>query len=154
MGISVKFNRAELSASMERAKGTVMRGAIKGLQIAGETIAETASAMAPRDTGALERSFRVEEAQQGRDAFGRFGKAGVTVYVDPLAENPDTGELVTDYAGIMHEELTPYGELQLGPKSREKGGEVGGGFLERALEEHTDEIEGTTAKQVSKALMR
>ncbi len=108
--------------------------------------------MAPRDTGALERSFRVSQAEQARDVSGRFGKAGVIVYIDPLAENPETGQAVTEYAGIMHEELTPYGELQLGEGSREKGGGVGGGFLKRALDEHADEVERVTAKQVEKAL--
>lgn len=152
MGVKVNFNRSELSAALERAKGTVMRNVVNGLQITGETIAETASAMAPRDTGALERSFRVSKAEQARDASGRFGKAGAIVYIDPLAENPDTGEAVTEYAGLMHENLTPYGELQLGEGSREKGGDVGGGFLERALNEHVDEIERVTAKQVEKAL--
>ena len=152
MGVKANFNRAELSAALERAKGTVMRSAMKGLQISGETIAETASAMAPRDTGALEHSFRVSQAEQARDTSGRFGKAGVIVYIDPLAENPETGQAVTEYAGIMHENLTPYGELQLGEGSREKGGGVGGGFLKRALDEHADEVERVTAKQVEKAL--
>ena len=154
MGLKVNFNRAELSANLERAKGSVMRNVTKGLQIAGEDIVETASAMAPRDTGALERSFRVTDAAQSRDAGGRFAKAGVTIYIDPLATNPDTEKSVTEYAGIMHEELTPYGEMQLGPGSAAKGGEVGGGFLERALEAHIDDIEETVANQVNKALMR
>lgn len=152
MGMKVKFNPYELSARIETAGDKAVRNAIKGLQNVAEDIAETASAMAPRDTGALERSIRVTRAGQGRDALGRFTRAGVTVYIDPLATNPDTDEYVTDYAAIMHWELTPYGELQLGEKSEQKGGDVGGGFIERALEERIDDIEETVADQVSRAL--
>ena len=152
MGMKVKFNPYELSARIETAGDKAVRNAIRGLQSAAEDIAETASAMAPRDTGALEGAIRVTRAAQGRDALGRFTRAGVTVYIDPLAMNPDTDEYVTDYASIMHWELTPYGELQLGEKSKQKGGEVGGGFIERALEEHIDDIEETVADQVSRAL--
>ena len=152
MGMKANFNMRQLSAGLERAEGVVIKNVMRGLRRKGEDIVETASAMAPRDTGALESAFRVTEAVQGRSAIGRFERARVVVYIDPLATNPDTDELVTDYAGIMHDELTPYGDLQLGKKSREKGGEVGGGFLERAIEEHIDEVEETVVDQVSKAL--
>lgn len=154
MGLKVKFNASELSARIETIKGAVVKNAMKALEKSGEQIAETASAFAPRDTGALESAFRVARVGQDRDALGRFQRASVTVYVDPYAENPDSGELVTRYSEIMHEELTPYGDMKLGKGSIAKGGQVGGGFLERAIEAHIDEIEETAANQVKGALLR
>jgi len=104
-------------------------------------IRDAARRMAPRDTGDLEKGIKVRGDIGGaRDALGRFARVEVEVFIDmdmPVEDRP--GKTLGDYAYEMHEHLTPYGPLKLGPKSQAKQSAnpdmvIGGGFLERALD--------------------
>ncbi|MCG5512857.1 hypothetical protein LQD11_06900 [Ectothiorhodospira shaposhnikovii] len=117
-----------------------------------EELAAVARKMAPVDEGNLEDAIVVSEA--GR---GLFGGIKFEVKIDenmPLPEKP--GKTVGDYATIMHEQLTPYGPLQLGPASIEKQKTtdviVGGGFLERAADQVSPSIVRSIHDAIAKVL--
>ena len=103
-------------------------------------IQQLAIRMAPIDEGNLEKAIKVRPEHPGRlrNEAGRFERQEIEVYIDmnmPVPGRPD--KTVGDYAYIIHEHLTPFGPMNLGPLSREKqsGAQVGGGFLTRAMEE-------------------
>jgi len=106
-------------------------------------VAATARKMAPELDGNLEDSIMVSPASQGRDEAGRFVVASADVYLD-LDHAAKHGGTVGQYAYIMHEYLTPAGDMQLGDQSQLKQAqvdvEVGGWFLYRALEHYADII--------------
>ncbi|MFW6855385.1 hypothetical protein ACODYM_29260 [Burkholderia gladioli] len=132
------------------------RRAVKAMIGAAEKIQETAIEMAPRDEANLEHAIKISGAddEQPRDQAGRFVKKEISVYVDTSMEVPSRpGKTVGDYAYDMHEHLTPYGPKRLGPESQEKqaanpGVTVGGGYLERALAQHSDEVFSDVARAV------
>lgn len=115
------------------------------------SIRDRARKYAPRDVGAaggdLEKAIKVRgDGARERDDLGRFTRVEVEVYIDMDQAIPlRPGKVVGDYAYIMHEHLTPYGLLQLGPQSRAKQAgqreQVGGGFLERAAADEDSAIE-------------
>jgi len=109
---------------------------------------DLARKFAPVDEGNLEEAIKVHPDELGvkRDAFGRFARTEVEVYIDmDMPIDGRDGKTVGDYAYIQHEWLTPYGPWKLGEKSvRKQNGQseqVGGGFLERAAQAIEDEIE-------------
>lgn len=117
---------------------------VSALYKAGKDTQRLARAMAPVDEGNLEQAIKLRPeggTAQLRDEYGRFAKTEIEVYIDvnmPVPGRP--GKTVGDYAYEIHEHLTPYGFMQLGPKSQRKqarngGIEVGGGFLDRAAAE-------------------
>lgn len=115
-----------------------------------QAIRTLAIKMAPIDRGNLEEAIKVNPKTPGRarNESGQFVRQEIEVYIDmdmPIPERP--GKRIGDYAYEMHEHLTPYGPLQLGPKSAAKnsGAEVGGGFLTRAMEELAQGIVGELA---------
>lgn len=103
-------------------------------------IRDTARKMAPVDEGNLEAAIKVRgDTGRERDAFGRFQRSEVDVYIDTDMPVPDRpGHTVGDYAYEIHEHLTPAGTMRLGDKSELKqqtqNEEVGGGFMDRAVE--------------------
>lgn len=106
--------------------------------------------MAPIDKGNLEEAIKVRPETPGRvrNEAGQFERQEIEVYIDmnmPIAGRK--GKTIGDYAYEMHEHLTPYGPLKLGPKSEAKnsGVQVGGGFLTRAMEELAEDIIGELA---------
>lgn len=129
-----------LMAVLERAGNDAANGAEAELKRGALEIQKLAIAYAPVDEHNLENAIKVDLDE--RDSKGRFKKERhYYVYVDENA--PGTGgKPVGEYATIMHEELTPYGSgfYQLGEGSRNKGGAVGGKFLERAFAEKTKHI--------------
>ena len=115
---------------------------VSALYKAAQDTMRLARAMAPVDEGNLEKAIKISPTELGRirDEYGRFARTEIEVYIDmnmPIPERP--GKTVGDYAYEIHEQLTPYGFMQLGPKSQSKqarsGIEVGGGFLDRAAAE-------------------
>ena len=94
--------------------------------------------MAPIDKGNLEDAIMVTDSGGGRNDLGQFVRKSVDVFVD--GDHPANGmHTVGEYAMDMHENLTPYGDLKLGPLSQAKQAGspviVGGGFIERAVEQ-------------------
>jgi len=118
-------------------------------------MAALASKFAPKDDGELENAIKVRDGDGQRGADGRFQRKTVEVYVDVNMPTAD-GRTVGDYAYEMHEHLTPFGPLQLGPESVSKQASqsemVGGKFLERAVEERADKIMENLTTAAKKAL--
>lgn len=101
-------------------------------------IQELAKKFAPVDYGNLEDAIEVDEEGGGRDDMGRFVRKSYRVFVDmnhPAAHGQEVG----DYAYFIHEHMTPYGPVPLGPHSLEKqAGQaemVGGLYMDRAVDE-------------------
>lgn len=132
---------AQLRLKLQRLKGVEIVANAE-LKIGAMEMADLARKMAPVDKGNLEKAIKVRY-EGSRGASGRFEAGGgmYTVYVDnnvPIEGRE--GKTVGDYAWEMHEYLTPYGNLRLGPLSQEKQDAnpevmVGGKFMERAGEE-------------------
>lgn len=144
MGVKVKFDPFMLQTAITRSGGKLRRNVRKTMTESVQKIAETAKRYAPVDKYNLEDAIKVTEPKQGRDEMGRFGAMTASVYVDMDAPTQD-GRTVGVYALIMHEALAPYGSgaFNLGERSQAKdggSGEVGGKYLERALEEHADSV--------------
>ena len=105
-------------------------------------VRDLARKFAPVDLGNLEEAIKVrpERFVAARDAFGRFARQEIEVYVDESMPVPHgKNKTVGDYAYEIHEHLYPYGSWKLGKNSQAKQATqnevVGGGFLERAAEE-------------------
>lgn len=100
--------------------------------------------MAPLDDGELEQAHDISIVRLNRDDM--LLEIGVGGWVG--------GVNVDEYAWIMHERLSPYGDLNLGPRSILKNAlnpanrKVGGKFLERAA----DEYEPIAIERMKKAL--
>lgn len=139
MGIAVT-GIEELRYLLEQTGKKAVEGVINQMKEEGREIRDLARKMAPVDEHNLERAIKVRAVGGGRDSAGRFARKSVEVFVDEDTDVPSKpGRTVGEYAYIMHEHLTPYGHLRLGEKSLQKqGGQpelVGGGYLERAVEE-------------------
>lgn len=150
----VKTISYRISQIRERA----IRGALKGMRKSANEIAQTAKDFAPVDEKRLVEAIRVRTKGGGRDLLGRFVRKEVQVYIEGRLRRSD-GTTVARYAAIMHELLAPYGAgfYKLGKKSQAKasaGYDVGGKFLERALEEHRRGVLSKAAIEVKKEIRR
>lgn len=119
-----------------------------------EAIVEKAKSNAPIDKGNLEQAIKLDESRS-RGLSGQFGRTVFTIYVDGNVVDND-GKPVSEYATIMHEELAPYGSgnYDLGKKSQSKmmeGHDVGGKYLERAVEERRYAIKEKARQIAAKA---
>jgi len=110
---------------MDAAPSMMSKTVKESLNIIGLHIVERSRVNAPIDQGDLRRSIKAKVVRSG-DGF----EIKVTVGVD--------------YALRMHEQLTPFGPLQLGPGSRREAAAVnapeggpGGKFIERVVFFHT-----------------
>jgi hypothetical protein len=146
----------ELKLQLQRLRDVSIVANAELKKCAGE-IADLARKMAPIDEGNLEKAIKVRYEGVDRNALGQFVKGGgaYTIYVDnDMPVDGRDGKTVGDYAWIMHEHLTPAGDMNLGPKSEEKQAsqsiQVGGKFLERASEAMRDGIYSRLANIVHK----
>lgn len=133
----------EVREGIEQGANRAVAHVYREMKIEAKKIQELAVKMAPIDDGNLEKVILVHEIG-GRNALGRFAKKTIEIGIDeagmatPVPGRP--GKTIGDYAYEMHEHLTPYGPLNLGPHSQEKQGRnngvvVGGGYIARAGEE-------------------
>ena len=131
-----------LSIQLTQVGKRAMRGVSAVMQEEGMKIRDKAREYAPVDKGNLEDAIRCDI-----DRNGLNGRTLVYVYVDMDYPAGANGKTVGDYAMIMHEGLTPYGELNLGKYSQIKAATfaVGGKFLERAIDEVAPKIESRVA---------
>lgn len=155
--MSIKVYGIEtLMASIEQGGARAANGVIDEMRKIGLEIRDKARENAPVDKGDLEKAIKMRDAGGGRSgSSGRFLRKSIEIYIDQEMSSSDgSGKTVGDYAYEMHEYLTPYGSLNLGPKSVSKqaftGGLVGGGFLERAI----DEISETLMERLVKRSIR
>lgn len=123
-----------LIAKIEQVGDRAHRGVSALMQREGIILRDLARSNAPRDEHDLESAITSEPQPTGINR-----RTEVYVYVDG-SRSKNTGKSVSEYAMYMHEGLAPYGSgaYQLDKGSQEKAGEghdVGGKFLERAVEE-------------------
>jgi hypothetical protein len=136
--VNIGFSPALMKAAIRQEGARAIKHGIEVMRKEGEAIAELAVENAPYDEGKLEDAIKVREVGGGRGEGGKFLRREIEVYVDP--DMPGSGGMrVGDYAYLMHEGLGPYGDgtYGLGPGSAAKaatGKEVGGKFLERAVD--------------------
>lgn len=136
----VQCDVEELSYLLMQVGERAARGMAAMMRDEAEKIVEKARSNAPVDKHNLEQAIKMREIRGGRDPLsGKFARARFEIYIDGTIEDND-GKPVSEYAMIMHEELAPYGAgfYNLGPASQAKassGNDVGGKFLERAVDE-------------------
>mgnify|MGYP001037944824 CR=1 FL=1 len=141
MGLKVT-GISETKARIENDAERSSRAALREVERGAKKIVERARRQAPVDEGNLENAIKI----LGHDRGGLNRRKRIVVGVDgsmPVPERP--GKTVGDYAGLMHENLQPYGIFELGEKSRDKQRNnpdviVGGKFLERAAQDLQQEI--------------
>lgn len=142
MGVRVTGMR-DVQEMLYRLDSNGKRRVVATLYRAAQDMVKLARAMAPRDLSNLEKAIKMRPEQLGvvRDAYGRFTRTEIEVYIDGdmAADGRKAGTTVGDYAYEIHEHLEPYGLMQLGEASRAKqrgsSVKVGGGFMERAAQE-------------------
>lgn len=135
MGLKMHFNRAAFEGTLMQVGDRAVKGMSDKMRQRIIKIRDLARDYAPVDSGLLERSIDYQTIRQaGRNAY--------VVYIDVDAERYSGRGQLGDYAWIMHNQLRPYGNqgkrYDLGPRSRAKGGAVGGLFLTRAIKEGLD----------------
>ncbi|WP_374335525.1 HK97 gp10 family phage protein [Methyloversatilis sp.] len=138
-----------LSGSLIQVGEKTVRGVAGIMQEAGKEIQKRAVEYAPVDEGDLENAIKYSA-----ERTGRRGRVMVFIFIDEDMPTSD-GKRVGSYARKMHEQLAPYGtgRYNLGPKSREKrdaGADVGGKFLERAI----NELRGKVYERVDQLVKR
>ena len=153
----VKFNAAQLEASIQNLAERAVKGASEEMRRAAIKIRNLARDYAPVKTGLLERSidYMTVKGSDRRNVF--------VIYID-LDEVDPKGKAVGDYAWIMEEELHPFGRqkgerrytLGKGSLAKAAGGKkVGGRFLARATREGSKDLlakmNGAVARSLSSA---
>lgn len=153
----VKFNAAQLEASIQNLAERAAKGASEEMRRAAIKIRNLARDYAPVKTGLLERSidYMTVKGSDRRNVF--------VIYID-LDEVDPKGKAVGDYAWIMEEELHPFGRqkgerrytLGKGSLAKAAGGKkVGGRFLARATREGSKDLlakmNGAVARSLSSA---
>ena len=120
-----------------------------------EELQELAQLMAPRKTGTLESAIKIDD-----DVIDKPFQLKMEVYIDgdivTEGQEGGTDRNVSRYAEIMHDNLTPAGDLKLGKISMQKsdsvGVVVGGDFMTRALGEIQPDVIQTFKNVVKRAL--
>jgi len=154
-----------LIAEIRQTGDRAVKGVSDVVRDEGEKVQELARDMAPHDDGYLEAAIKVEESKstQGRDVQGRFtsggGRLQVTVYVDGDMPGSHDRKTVGDYALLMHEGLSPYGDGTYKPGEGTlakiyAGMKAGGKFLERALRERRKHLIDRSAAIVKRIIGR
>ena len=108
--------------------------------------------MAPIKSRSLEQAIEIKPGRK-RDGFSVWSE----VWVRPSAWNSEEGIKVGEYAQEAHDNITPAGHKKLGPFSKEKNSQrqyqVGGGFMDRALEVTKPIILNQLTQQLNQALL-
>lgn len=133
----VKCDVGGIQARLYQVGDRAAKGVSDVLRDYGEIIAHQAVLNAPRDSGSLEAAIDVKAE---RDARNRIQ---VKIYIKRTVPHfEDEGKMVGDYAWEMERGLAPHGsgEYSAGPKTRAKGSQAGGRFLERAIERYRQEV--------------
>lgn len=139
MSIEV-FGLDALETMIRQGGARAQHGVVDQMRKEAENMRDLAKKFAPIDEGNLEDAIEMEERGGGRDDMGRFARKSFVVKVN-LRHAAPHGKTVGDYAYLMHEHLTPYGPLNLGPLSQAKqegqSEMVGGMYMERAVDQVT-----------------
>lgn len=133
MTYSSAFNLDKLKQNLFAREGRFNKDMQRAAEAAAELIMQKSQSNSPVDTVNLEEAHHITKTYTEADHV-RF-----SIEVSGTGYGSDKPRDVASYAMEMHELLQPYGagEYNLGPRSRAKaaaGNDVGGKFLERALE--------------------
>lgn len=151
MGLDVKIDVERMAAEMRNIAQRANSNASRTLKRASVRVRDLAKSNAPVDTGSLEESLEYGQKKEGsRNVY--------LVYVKGDARHKSGKKLVGEYAPIMEEELTPYGDgkYKLGKRSQTKadgGKKVGGKFLERAVDRVSESITDEMMEAARQALL-
>jgi len=135
------------TALLENSGSKTNKKALSAMRKGGGKIQDLAQQMAPIDKGNLEDAIITQE-----DRNGVNGRVRIFIGIDPSHSAGD-GKNVGEYGELIHELLYPGGSWKLGKRSKEKqdanpGVQVGGQFIERAL----DELEDDIVKDIERAI--
>lgn len=145
----VECDTVRLVTNIKQLGDRVKRGISNVMVKEGEKMHELAVSYAPVDKGNLEEAIQLESTRSGV-----HGRTVVTLFVDESFEATDS-KTVGDYLTLIHEGLAPYGSgaFNLGKKSKAKrdaGNDVGGKFLERAVDERANALASAVQKIVDR----
>lgn len=158
MGMNIKFNPAQLEASIKNMADTASSNASRTMRRAAIRIRDLAREYAPIETGTLEKAIDWTKIP-GPDRRWVY-----VVYIDLDRSVPGgSNHQVGDYAWIMEQQLRPYGNkgkpYNLGgtPTSGSigkaaSGKKVGGHFLSRAIKEGTKDLVAQATAAVTRTL--
>jgi hypothetical protein len=163
--VGLSFDPSQISrlVSKIRLVGELARASISEEMMKGaERIVQRARDYAPYDEGKLEDAIKWKkgsERVQARNALGHFStgtqkSAIAVVYVDKNMPGSGSAQNVGEYAFLMHEEMAPYGEINRGVKTRAKGPQAGGKYLERAIRDETALLATNIKKAASRAMRK
>jgi hypothetical protein len=158
----VDFDVSKIKARIAQGGERCVRGGKQILEEEAEIIVQLAGDFAPRDDGTLEEasSFKI------REVGGKNNRTDFEIALNSRKRD-EKGKRVALYGAIQHENLEPFGDLNLGPRSQEKNdgqaigvrsgfqaakAKVGGKFLERALQSRVGQIGKRIAERVRRAL--
>jgi|GEM_PF-2930361 len=134
---------------LKRRKFLVRDNGSRALLNAAEEMAFTASLMAPRESGTLESSIKVDDIEENGS------RISADIYVDGSLVNP-SGRSLAKYALPVHDQVEPAGGKELGAISEAKQLStdeiVGGGFMSRAFVEQRDQARTGIIASIRKAL--
>jgi hypothetical protein len=131
----------QLAVQLDTASASTRREAKKALREGAKQIMGTSVQQCAIDEGNLEEAHELTIVRLSQDNME------VEIEVGGVVNGVD----VDDYAWMVHETQAPYGDMPLGPKSQAKNAGnpadrfVGGKFLERAADEHEDDILNSVA---------
>lgn len=138
MRYSSQFNLEKLTQNLFAKQGRINKAMRDGALEAAELIMKKSQDNSPVDTYNLEEAHHIEESITAAD------NVRYSIVVSGEGFGSEKPRDVDEYAIVVHEMLAPYGvgelngkPFSIGPKSQAKaatGKEVGGKFLERALE--------------------
>jgi hypothetical protein len=155
--MGVTFDKRQMDVLLLAIKQTgekASRGAAAAMESEAKEIVELARSYSPYDEGKLEDAIGYERVRGERDDRGRFMRDSIQVFVDPTMPGSGGAETVGEYAYLMHEEMEPYGDINRGEKTRAKGPQAGGKFLERAVRDRAKQFYANVRKAVGKAFTR
>lgn len=128
------FSARDFIEELLTANTVTRRESKKRMYAGAKEILASSKRMAPLEDGDLEEAHTIATTRLNKDQMG----------VEIAVESP--------YAAVQHERLEPAGDWKRGVRSNEKneralpGEEVGGKFLERAIELHEDRIANEVAE--------
>lgn len=140
MAYSTQFNLDKLRQNLFAKQGRVNKGMREGAKLGAEMIMKKSQDNSPVDTYNLEEAHHIEES------ITAAGNIRYTVEVSGEGYGSDNPRDVESYAMLVHEFLAPYGSGELNgkpfhlknsPQNNAKiaeGKQVGGKFMERAIE--------------------
>lgn len=153
MGGVTVHNAWSVAKALENLSEATGKSTRAALRQSGTAIRDLARDYAPVEEGNLEQAIQTKEDRQGINTRMRVL---IGIELDYPAQR---GKTVDAYAMLMHEGLAPYGSgaYQLGEDSQRKrnmGSDVGGKYLERAINDLQPYVERLMKDAIKREMRR